>query len=341
MLDMCGRSQSVPSKSPKSVVSIDTDPVLTPSSSRFTLFLIQYDRLWALYKKAESSFWVAAEIDLSGDRFDDLTPEEQHFVKHVLAFFAAADGVVLENLCGGFMNDVQVAEARAFYAFQGAMEQIHSETYSILIDTYVRDPAEKQVLFNAIDEFPCVRGKYEWARQYMDAPESFASRLVAFACVEGIFFSGSFCAIFWLKKRGLMPGLSFSNQLISRDEALHTDFACELHRTLKPENRCSASRVREIISSAVAIEKAFVLESLPVPLIGMNKGLMSQYIEFVADRLSKELGGGVVFGTANPFEWMELISLQGKTNFFESRVAEYQLSANVSGDRSFTLTDDF
>ena len=319
------------------------DPILNSNNSRFTLFPIKYTALWDLYKKAESSFWVAAEVDLTQDNFDGLTLNEQHFVKHVLAFFAAADGVVMENLCGSFMNDVQVSEARAFYAFQAAMEQIHSETYSLLIDTYVKDKKEKETLFNAIDEFPCVQGKYDWARQYMGDEQPFATRLVAFACVEGIFFSGAFCAIFWLKKRGLMPGLSFSNQLISRDEALHTDFACELHRTLQPENQCPADETREIIKSAVEIEKKFILESLPVPLIGMNAGLMSDYIEFVAERLWKELvpDAGVIYNTTNPFDWMELISLQGKTNFFENRVSEYQLSANVGGDREFTMNDDF
>jgi ribonucleoside-diphosphate reductase subunit M2 len=240
------------------------DPILNSNSSRFTLFPIKYTALWDLYKRAESSFWVAAEVDLTQDNFDGLTPNEQHFVKHVLAFFAAADGVVMENLCGSFMNDVQVSEARAFYAFQAAMEQIHSETYSLLIDTYVKDKKEKETLFNAIDEFPCVQGKYDWARQYMGDQQPFATRLVAFACVEGIFFSGAFCAIFWLKKRGLM-----------------------------------------------------------------------------ADRLAKELDAGVIYNTANPFDWMELISLQGKTNFFENRVSEYQLSANVGGDREFTINDDF
>ena len=322
-------------------MAVTVDPILQASTSRFTLFPIKHDKLWDLYKKAESSFWVAAEVDLTQDDFDGLTENEQHFVKHVLAFFAAADGVVMENLCGSFMNDVQVSEARAFYAFQTAMEQIHSETYSLLIDTYVKDSEEKETLFNAIESFSCVQGKYDWARQYMGTDQSFATRLVAFACVEGIFFSGAFCAIFWLKKRGLMPGLSFSNQLISRDEALHTDFACELHRTLQPENQCSVESIREIIGSAVQIEKKFILESLPVPLIGMNAGLMSDYIEFVADRLCKELGAGEIFGTKNPFDWMELISLQGKTNFFENRVSEYQLSANVGGDREFTINDDF
>lgn len=318
-----------------------SDPILTATHSRFTLFPIRYKQLWDLYKKAESSFWVAAEVDLTEDHFEDLTHDEQHFVKHVLAFFAAADGVVMENLCGCFMNDVQVSEARAFYAFQTAMEQIHSETYSLLIDTYVKDPQDKETLFNAIDAFDCVKGKYEWAERYMGKEQPFGTRLVAFACVEGIFFSGAFCAIFWLKKRGLMPGLSFSNQLISRDEALHTDFACELHRTLQPENQCEPEHIQEIIKSAVAIEKKFILESLPVPLIGMNAGLMAEYIEFVADRLAKELGADVIYGTSNPFDWMELISLQGKTNFFENRVSEYQLSANVGGDREFTINDDF
>jgi ribonucleoside-diphosphate reductase subunit M2 len=317
------------------------DPILAPNLNRFTLFPIVYNRLWDFYKKAESSFWTASEIDLSKDKFEKLTIKEQHFVKHILAFFASADGVIIENLCANFLNDVQIAEARAFYTFQAAIEQIHSETYALLIDTYVKNKGEKIKLFNAIQSFPCINKKYEWAKRYMTSSKFFATRLIAFACIEGIFFSGAFCAIFWLKKRGLMPGLAFSNELISRDEGLHCDFAVELHRTLQKENQCPIDKIKQIIQDAVLIEKQFVCEALPVGLIGMNSKLMSKYVEFVADRLSKELGAGAIFDTQNPFEWMETISLRGKTNFFENRVSEYQLASNIGGSKTFNLSDDF
>ena len=320
------------------------DPVLRASEDRFVLFPIKYDALWDLYKKAEASFWTAEEVDLTDDKFADLTQNEQHFVKHVLAFFAASDGVVLENLAAQFLNEVQISEARAFYANQMFMETIHGETYSLLIDTYIKDAAEKKRLFGALETMPCIRQKYLWASKYMNKDQAFSTRLVAFACVEGIFFSGAFCAIFWLKKRGLMPGLTFSNELISRDEGMHCDFACELHRTMLPENRCSPQLVAEIIRSAVEIEESFIIDALPCSLIGMNAGLMREYVRFCADRLAVELGcSDKVFDAKNPFDWMELISLQGKTNFFEKRVGEYALasSTNHQGEKSFSMDEDF
>jgi ribonucleoside-diphosphate reductase beta chain len=285
-----------------------------------------------MYKKAEASFWTAEEIDLSHDMKDweRMNDNERHFVKHVLAFFAASDGIVNENLAVNFIREVQIAEARCFYGFQIMIENIHSETYSLLIDTYIKDPVEKDKLFKAMETVPCVQRKAEWALRWINKKNSsFAERLVAFAAVEGIFFSGSFCSIFWLKKRGLMPGLSFSNELISRDEGLHCDFACLLYNKL--ENKLTTERVHEIIGDAVAIEKEFVSDALPVDLIGMNSKMMCQYIEFVADRLLVALGYHRLFNATNPFDFMELISLQGKTNFFEKRVGEYQ-KAGVMGN---------
>jgi ribonucleoside-diphosphate reductase beta chain len=320
------------------------EPLLQENNKRFVLFPIQQPEIWKMYKKAMASFWTAEEIDLGADPHDwenKLNDDERHFIKHVLAFFAASDGIVNENLAEQFLSEVQSPEARCFYGFQIAMENVHSETYSLLIDTYIKDPKEKDKLFNALETVPCVNKKATWALEWINNTDSFAERLVAFAAVEGIFFSGSFCSIFWLKKRGLMPGLTFSNELISRDEGLHCDFACLLFSLL--ENKIPESRVRQIITEAVAIEKEFILDALPVSLIGMNAKLMSEYIEFVADRLLVSLGCSKVYGTTNPFPWMDLISLQGKTNFFEKRVAEYQKAGVMSRpeDQIFTLDEDF
>jgi ribonucleoside-diphosphate reductase beta chain len=317
--------------------------LLQENKQRFVLFPIKHKEVWEMYKKAEASFWTAEEIDLSHDLpdWDKLNHNERHFISHVLAFFAASDGIVNENLAMRFSNEVQIPEARCFYGFQIAMENIHSETYSLLIDTYVKDPTEKDRLFRALETVPAVRKKADWALKWINSSESFAERLVAFAAVEGIFFSGSFCSIFWLKKRGLMPGLTFSNELISRDEGLHCDFACLLYSMIK--NKLSQKRIYEIIGDAVAIEKEFVCDALPVNLIGMNSDLMSQYIEFVADRLLVALGYPKMFNTKNPFDWMELISLQGKTNFFEKRVGEYQKAGVMTdkNDQIFTLEAEF
>lgn len=301
------------------------EPILKENPSRFVLFPIQHDDIWSFYKKHEASFWTAEEIDLSPDLVDwdnKLNDDERHFIKHVLAFFAASDGIVNENLAENFLSEVQYTEAKFFYGFQIAIENIHSETYSLLIDTYIKDKVEKDGLFNAIDTLPCVERKAKWALRWIDEG-NYAERLVAFAAVEGIFFSGSFCSLFWLKKRGLMPGLTFSNELISRDEGLHCDFACLLY-TKHLVNKLPKEQVKEIIMDAVAIEKEFVTDALPVKLIGMNADLMQQYIEFVADRLLVELGNEKVYNVSNPFDFMEMISLQGKTNFFEKRVGEYQ-----------------
>lgn len=320
------------------------DPILQTQESRFVIFPVQYGELWQMYKKAEASFWTAEEIDLSEDNYFALTTDEQHFISHVLAFFAASDGVVMENLASAFLAEIQIAEARSFYAMQIFMENVHGETYSLLIDSYVKNPEEKHRLFNAIETMPCVRQKYEWARKYMDGDkQDFATRLVAFACVEGIFFSGSFCAIFWLKKRGLMPGLTFSNELISRDEGLHCDFACLLHKTLQPQNRASPKVIHTVIKEAIKVEEAFITEALPVRLIGMNCDSMKEYLRFCADRLAVALETPKIFNASNPFDWMELISLQGKTNFFEKRVGEYSLSSmcNASTDNTFTTDEDF
>ncbi len=290
---------------------------------RFVLMPIQHSEIWNFYKKAMASFWTAEEIDLYQDLNDwkKLSADEKHYISQVLAFFSASDGIVNENLALRFYQDVPIPEARCFYGFQIAMENIHSETYGLLIDTYIQNSKEKEFLFNAIKHIPSVKKKADWALKWIESSKSFAERLIAFACVEGIFFSGSFCSIFWLKKRGLMPGLTFSNELISRDEGLHTDFACHLYSMLEP---LSKERILEIVTDAVEIEKEFVSDSLPVSLIGMNAKMMTQYVEFVADRLLRSLGLPKHYGSTNPFDWMELISLQGKTNFFEKKVSEYQ-----------------
>lgn len=319
------------------------EPILEANNGRFVLFPIQHDDIWSFYKRAEASFWTAEEIDLAPDLVDwesKLNDDEKHFIKHVLAFFAASDGIVNENLAENFLSEVQYTEAKFFYGFQIAMENVHSETYSLLIDTYIKDTKEKSHLFNAIDTLDCVKKKADWALRWIDEG-NFAERLVAFAAVEGIFFSGSFCAIFWLKKRGLMPGLSFSNELISRDEGLHCDFACLLYND-HVQNKLDKEEIRKIILDAVEIEKEFVTDAIPVRLIGMNSDSMSQYIEFVADRLLNELGCEKEFEATNPFDFMDMISIQGKTNFFEKRVGEYQ-KAGVLGDSSqtFTLNEDF
>jgi ribonucleoside-diphosphate reductase beta chain len=319
------------------------EPLLLEEKNRFVLFPIKHHEIWEMYKKAEASFWTAEEIDLSQDLRDweNLNEGERHFISHVLAFFAASDGIVNENLVLNFMREVTLPEARCFYGFQVMMEKIHSETYSLLIDTYIKDSAECEHLFNAIETVPCVKKKAEWALRWIESP-NFVERLIAFAAVEGIFFSGSFCAIFWLKERGLMPGLSFSNELISRDEGLHCDFACLLYNQYI-QNKLSPERVLEIITDAVAIEKEFITDALPVDIIGMNSRLMAQYIEFVADRLLVALGQEKHYNASNPFPFMDMISLQGKTNFFEKRVSEYR-KAGVSSkkdDQKFTLNEDF
>lgn len=319
------------------------EPILAESADRFVLFPIEYDDVWNMYKQAEASFWTAEEVDLSQDLTDwgNLNDDERHFIKHVLAFFAASDGIVNENLAVRFNNEVQIPEARCFYGFQIAVENIHSEMYSLLIDAYISDTAEKNYLFNAVETVPCVGKKARWALKWIGGNECFAERLVAFAAVEGIFFSGSFCSIFWLKKRGLMPGLTFSNELISRDEGLHVDFACLIFSLLN--GRLTEERIREIICGAVELEREFITDALPVALIGMNCDLMARYIEFVADRLLTALGCPKHYGSANPFDWMELISLPGKTNFFEKRVGEYQKSGVMSEreDQQFRLDADF
>jgi len=319
------------------------EPMLQDNPNRYVMFPLQDMEIWAMYKKHVASFWTAEEIDLSQDTKDwsKLTEDERYFIKHVLAFFAASDGIVLENLMENFGIQLQLPEARCFYAFQAAMENIHSETYSLLIETYVQDPTEKTALFQAMHNMPAIAAKAEWAIKWMCKKASFAQRLVAFSAVEGIFFSGSFCALFWLKKRGLMPGLTFSNELISRDEGLHTDFACLLYKKLR--KKLDVEVVHEIIKDAVKWEIVFVTEALPVNLIGMNADLMSQYIQFVADRLLHALGYPKLWRVPNPFDWMEMISLQGKTNFFEKRVGEYQ-RANVMGEKEeagFMLDCDF
>ena len=323
------------------------EPLLKENKGRFVLFPIKHDDIWQYYKKAEASFWTAEEIDLQQDLTDwnkKLNDDERYFIKHVLAFFAASDGIVNENLAENFVNEVQYTEAKFFYGFQIMMENIHSETYSLLIDTYIKDPKEADRLFNAIETFDAIKKKAEWALRWIESP-SFAERLIAFAAVEGIFFSGSFCSIFWLKKRGLMPGLTFSNELISRDEGLHCDFAVHLHNR-HLVNKVPQKRIKEIIIDALDIEREFILESLPVRLIGMNADLMAQYLEFVTDRLLVELGCEKVYNSTNPFDFMEMISLQGKTNFFEKRVGEYQ-KAGVMKDKEdnsmnkFSLDEDF
>lgn len=326
------------------LTSSNVEPLLEENPGRFVLFPLKYHDIWEMYKKQMASFWTAEEIDLHQDLSDwekKLNDNEKHFIKYVLAFFAASDGIVLENLAQKFCTEIQVPEARCFYGFQIAMENIHSETYSLLIDTYIKDATEKNFLFNAIQNVPVITKKANWALKWINNTNSFAERLVAFSAVEGIFFSGSFCSIFWLKKRSLMPGLTFSNELISRDEGLHTDFACLLYKYLN--KKLNQNQIYEMINEAVTIEKEFVTEALPVELIGMNSRLMSQYIEFVADRLIYTLGYQKLYNVQNPFEWMEMISLQGKTNFFERRVGEYQ-KANVMSsneDKVFRLDADF
>ena len=324
-------------------MSLLEEPLLKENKNRFVLFPIKHDDIWGMYKQGEASFWTAEEIDLSQDLVDwaNLNDGERHFISHVLAFFAASDGIVNENLAVNFLQTVQIPEAKCFYGFQIMMENIHSETYSLLIDTYIKDPKEKDRLFNAIETVPCVTKKAEWALRFINNG-TFIENLIAFAAVEGIFFSGSFCSVFWLKKRGLMPGLSFSNELISRDEGLHSDFACLLY-TKYIKNKVPFEQVLNIILEAVEIEKEFVTDSLPVDLIGMNARLMAQYIEFVADRLLVALGGQKHFNATNPFDFMEMISLQGKTNFFEKRVSEYQKSGVMAekDSQKFSLDEDF
>jgi len=314
--------------------------LLTENENRYVMFPIVDEDIWKMYKKQMDCFWRAEEIDLSKDikHWATLTQNEQHFIKHILAFFAASDGIVLENLGQRFMNEVQLAEARAAYGFQIMMENVHSETYSLLIDTLVKEEREKTKLFEAINNFPCIKKKADWSIKWInDKRSSFATRLIAFACVEGIFFSGSFCSIYWLKKRGLMPGLTFSNELISRDEGMHTDFAVLLFSKL--EKKPKRAKILDILKDAVEIEKEFICEALPCKLIGMNSKLMSQYIEFVADRLLVQLGYTKHYKTANPFDFMEMISLEGKTNFFEKRVGDYSLSSGQKSDEAFSMDD--
>ena len=315
-------------------VSKANEPMLDEQANRYVIFPIQHEDFWKMYKKAEANFWTSEELDLSKDLTDwgTLNDNEQYFIKMILAFFAASDGIVNENLVERFCNEVQILEAKFFYGFQVAMENIHSETYSLLIDTYIKNQAEKTKLFNALDHFPSIRKKADWAIKWInDKDSSFGTRIIGFAAVEGIFFSGAFCSIFWLKKRGLMPGLCHSNELISRDEGLHTEFAVLMYHNLveKP----SPEHVQDIIKDAVSIEKEFITESLSCELIGMNKALMSQYIEYIADRLLLTLGLEKVYHSENPFDWMEMISVQGKTNFFEKRVGEYSNKANPNIDQ--------
>jgi ribonucleotide reductase beta subunit family protein with ferritin-like domain len=318
------------------------EPLLQEDVNRYVMFPIKDQDIWKMYKKQEDLFWRAEEIDLSKDNkdWDTLNDDEKHFISMILAFFAASDGIVLENLGLRFMGEVQLSEARAFYGLQIAMENIHSITYSTLIDTYIKDKEQKHKLFNALNEYDCIKKKGQWAIKWInDKKSNFATRLVAFACIEGIFFSGAFCAIYWLKKRGLMPGLTFSNELISRDEALHTEFAVLLHSKL--EKPLKKQKIHEIISEAVTIELEFINDSLPCRLIGMNQVLMKQYIEFVADRLSVQLGGDKIYESKNPFDWMENISIETKTNFFEDRVSEYSLTTKNSKLNTFEFGDDF
>jgi ribonucleoside-diphosphate reductase subunit M2 len=318
------------------------EPILKPDDNRFVMFPIQHNDVWEMYKRQVDCFWRSEEIDLSKDLndWDKLTVDEQHFIKMIIAFFAGSDGLVLENLASRFMSDVQISEARAFYGFQIAMENIHSETYSLLIDTYIRDSEEKNRLFHGIENFPCITKKAEWAKKWIaDKRSSFASRLVAFAVIEGIFFSGAFCSIYWLKKRGLMPGLTFSNELISRDEALHTEFAVLLYSKL--QKKLNKKRIYEIIKEAVDIEKEFINDAIPCRMIGMNSTLMTQYIEFVADRLCLQLGYDKIYNAQNPFDFMELISIETKVNFFERTNSEYALANKNVADDVFDLNSDF
>jgi ribonucleoside-diphosphate reductase subunit M2 len=319
-----------------------TEPLLAPDDNRFVMFPIRYDDIWEMYKKQVDCFWRPEEIDLTKDlaHWDGLSSDERYYISMILAFFAASDGIVLENLAQRFMSDVQVSEARAFYGFQIAMENIHSETYSILIETYIKDSLEKEKLFKAIEHFPCIKKKSDWAQKWIhDNRSSFATRLVAFACVEGIFFSGAFCSIFWLKKRGLMPGLTFSNELISRDEALHCEFAVLLYSKLA--KKINKNKIYELIKEAVEIETEFICEALPCRLIGMNSQMMTQYIQFVADRLCVQLGYDKIYNVSNSCDFMEAISLESKTNFFEKRLGEYALANKSNSDIAFDFTDDF
>jgi ribonucleotide reductase beta subunit family protein with ferritin-like domain len=316
------------------------EPLLSEDTSRYVMFPVSDQTIWKLYKKQVDCFWRPEEIDTSKDlaQWESLTTDEQFFIKMILAFFAGSDGIVLENLASRFMMDVQLPEARAFYGFQIAMENIHSETYSLLIDSYIKDNVEKDKLFHAIEHFPCIEKKAKWAIKWIqDKRSCFATRLIAFACIEGIFFSGAFCSIYWLKKRGLMPGLTFSNELISRDEALHTEFAIYLFSKL--EKKIPKKKIRDIIQEAVSIEKEFITEALPCRLIGMNSELMNNYIEFVADRLLLQLGCEAFYKTSNPFDFMEMISLEQKTNFFESRVSSYALAEKSGKETAFDLSD--
>ena len=318
------------------------EPLLNPDDNRFVMFPIKYNDIWEMYKKEVDCFWRSEEIDLSKDinDWEKLDDNEKYFVSMILAFFAASDGIVLENLAVRFMNDVQISEARAFYGFQIAMENIHSEVYSLLINTYIKNDIKKQQLFNAINNFDCIKKKSDWAQKWIgDKVSNFASRLIAFACVEGIFFSGAFCSIFWLKKRGLMPGLTFSNELISRDEALHCEFAVLLYSKL--QTKLSETTIHQIISNAVEIEIEFICQALPCKLIGMNSILMTQYIKFVADRLCLQLGYNKIYNVTNCFDFMEMISLESKTNFFEKRVSEYSLADKSIENETFELTEDF
>ncbi|MEJ6734284.1 MAG: ribonucleotide-diphosphate reductase subunit beta [Flavobacteriales bacterium] len=327
------------------MIKDQNEPILADNPNRYVLFPIQHDDIWKWYKKQEASFWTAEEIDLHQDLIDwneKLNDDERYFVKHILAFFAASDGIVNENLAENFVNEVQFTEAKFFYGFQIMMENIHSETYSLLIDTYIKDKKERNQLFTAIEHFDAIKKKADWAIKWIDS-DSFAERLVAFAAVEGIFFSGSFCSIFWLKKRGLMPGLTFSNELISRDEGLHCDFAVHLHNH-HLINQVPKERIKEIIVDALNIEREFITEALPVRLIGMNADLMVKYLEFVTDRLLQELGCEKVYNSENPFDFMEMISLEGKTNFFEKRVGDYQKAGVLSDEKqkdTFSFGDDF
>ena len=316
------------------------EELLTEDEERFVMFPVKHDDIWQMYKKQVDCFWRAEEIDLTKDMdsWKTLTDNERYFIKMIIAFFAASDGIVLENIAERFMGEIQNSEARAFYGFQIAMENIHSETYSLLIETYIKNKDEKMKLFKALDNFPCIRKKADWALKWIhDKRSSFATRLIAFACVEGIFFSGAFCSIFWLKKRGLMPGLTFSNELISRDEALHTEFAILLYS--KFTKKLKPAKIHSIIQEAVDIEKEFICDALPCRLIGMNSKMMSEYIEFVADRLCLQLGVDKIYNSANPFEFMEMISIDGKTNFFEKRVSDYALTDCTKDENTFDIDD--
>jgi len=317
--------------------------ILKENKQRFVLFPIKHKEIWNAYKKAEASFWTAEEIDFSKDKYDwdyRLNNNEKYFIKHILAFFAGSDGIVLENLNINFSSEIQIPEARCFYSFQSMIENIHSEVYSLLIDKYVDNEAEKDNLFHAIENIPCIKQKAQWAMKWMDSTKaSFAERLVAFSVVEGIFFSGSFCAIYWLKKRGFMPGLTFSNELISRDEGMHTDFATLIYSMLT--NKLDKSIIYEIVKEAVEIEKQFINEAIPCAMIGMNAALMSQYIEYVADRLCIQLGYDKIYNSTNPFDFMQLISMEGKTNFFEKRVSEYSLAGIGQNNSGETKEIDF